>query len=115
MSTTFTWTIKNITCTTEHGGRQNVVSQIDWVCKARADVDGKVFIQETHGTGSFGQFDPNAPFVEFNDLTEDQTYERMAVEGLNKPVVEEWLQRLLDEQINPRVLVCSPPWLVTRI
>jgi hypothetical protein len=115
MSTTFTWTIKNITCITELGGRQNVVSQIDWVCRARADVDGKVFMQETPGTSSFGQFDPNAPFVEFNDLTEDQTYERMAVEGLNKPAVEERLQMLLDEQINPRVLVYSPPWLVARI
>ena len=115
MSATFTWSIIDMRCIPKIGDKQNVVVQVNWVCRAREDVAGKVFVQDTFGTGSFGQFDPNAPFIEFNNLTEEQTYNLMALEGSNKRAVEERLQMLLDEMITPAVVSRMAPWLVARI
>lgn len=115
MNTTFTWSIVNIICIPKIGVRQNVAVQVNWECRARADVDGKVFVEDSSGTSSFKQFDPDAPFIEFHNLTEEDIYRWATDEGLNKRAVEERLQMLLEEQINPPVVAHMPPWLVTRI
>jgi len=115
MSTTFTWSITNLACKPQFNGKQNVVILIEWACRARADVNGKVYIQDTTGNSSPGQYDPHKTFVEFNDLTEEDVYRWATSDGLNKRAVEERLQMLLDEQINPPVVALMPPWLVTRI
>jgi len=115
MSTTFTWSITHLMCKPELAAKQNVVIQIEWMCKARADINGKVFTQETMGTSSPGQFDPHGTFIPFNALTEEDVYRWATSDGLNKKAVEERLQMLLDEQINPPVVSLMPPWLVARV
>jgi len=115
MNTTFTWSIQRLACIPQFSGKQNVVIQIEWACRARADINGKVFVQDTFGTHTPGQYDPHADFIEFSNLTEADVHRWMIAEGLNKQATEDRLQALLDEQINPPVLMLTPPWLITRV
>lgn len=115
MSATFTWNIKNLYCIPAREGKQNIVYSIEWECHARQEVDGKVFVHHTPGTTSMDPPNSNTPFIEFKDVTEEDVYRWAAENGLNKQAVEERLLMLLDTIINPPIVSCMPPWLVTRI
>ena len=115
MTAVFTWTIEDLTCLKEKDGKEKVVTQVSWFCVARQVVDGKTYFADSRGTSGLLELDPTAPFVPFEELTEEQVFSWVFSSGISKEYAEEQLQGRINYQIDPPAFTMNPPWLVTRV
>jgi hypothetical protein len=98
MGTTYIWRVKNLEWVTFANGFNNVVSTIEWECTAKNDKKN----QKTSARVTL-VFDQNAPFINYEDLTELQ--------------VIEWVKNALGSQevdniqnnLNTQLMAPEPP------
>ena len=112
MSSTITWKIDALDCRAAVGELQNVVSTIHWRANAQDDATGiTASIYSTAGV----TFDPEAAFVDFTSLTEQQVLDWLWNSGVDKDQTEQNLQSQLDALITPAIVTPSLPWAGTTL
>ena len=112
MSATITWKIEALDCRAAVGELQNVVSTIHWRANAQDDATGIIAtIYSTAGV----TFDPEAAFVDFTSLTEQQVLDWLWNSGVDKDQTEQNLQSQLDALITPAIVTPSLPWAGTTL
>ena len=67
MANTYTWVVNSMVSYPESEGYTNVVTTVNWTCNG---TDGTYLSGYSAATGV--KLDPNAPYVPYADLTEDQ-------------------------------------------
>ncbi len=107
MSNTYTWQIMQLDCYPQQDDHTDVVFTVHW---RRQATDG------THTADIYGSqsvtLDPEAPFTPYEDLTFDQVVgwleEAFGPETLAAQVAA--LDKQIENQINPPVVVLPLPW-----
>ena len=106
MDITYNWIITEMECYSSAYGENNVVYKIHWHYEATADSYNAIIRGFTPIPVSV---DTN--FIPYNNLTKEIVVQWL--ETLNFEQIESMkttLQNNIQEQINPTVLVLSPPW-----
>lgn len=104
MSTTYTWSIKNLTCIAQHEGHDNVVDAVFYECTGTTESDSFTFTGISRVPFRAGNFIP------FDQLTEQQVMSWLTASGVDRAVVEASVQRELDRKKIPPMVMKSPPW-----
>ena len=108
MSNQYQWVISQLECYPEADGHQDVVFVIHW---RRQATDGNGHNADIYGSQSV-TLDPDAPFTPYADLTEAQVIgwleDTMGAETL--AAQEAALDKQIEDQINPPVVVLPLPW-----
>jgi len=107
MPNTYTWVISQLDCYPQQDDHTDVVFTVHW---HRVATDG------THTADIYGSqgvtLDPEAPFTPYEDLTFDQVVgwleEAFGPETLAAQVAA--LDKQIENQINPPVVVLPLPW-----
>jgi hypothetical protein len=102
--TTFNWSIVSMPSYPQEAGEVDVVFQVNWQCvgideKGTAVTSGSVPVT----------YESGAPFSPYNELTQDQIWEWINL-SINRPEIEENLQKLIDESASPTVIIQPLPW-----
>lgn len=112
MSATFTWKILGLECYPTKDDLSNVVSKINWECKAE---QGGFYINVERST--VVQYKAGGPFTPFDQLTSAQVLEWVHNHRLNprvakttKQLTEEELQAELDKLTAPTTVSVNMPW-----
>jgi hypothetical protein len=107
MAITNTWAVQQMDCYPEYEGEADVVFAVHWRLDA---TDG------TYAAGAYGSIgltlDPDADFVSFADLTEEQVIgwvqDAMGEEQVD--ALEANLAKQIADQANPPVVSPTLPW-----
>lgn len=107
MAVTYNWVIEQMDCYPELDGKKDVVFTIYWRLNAvDGDYAGTVY-------GSVGvTLDPDAPFVAYQDLTEDQVvgWVKSALGDDQVKSYEDNVSGQIETQKNPPVVRPALPW-----
>jgi hypothetical protein len=107
MAITNTWTVSQLDCYPEYEGEQDVVFACHWRLNA---TDG------TYNGSAYGSIgltlDPDADFVSFADLTEEQVigWVQDALGEEQVDALEANLAKQIEDQANPPVVSPTLPW-----
>lgn len=107
MATTYTWIVAQMDCYPEHEGQTDVVFNVHWRCNG---VDGE---HEALVYGSIGfEFDAEASFVPFADLTEETVigWVKAAMGDEQVEAHEAAVAAQIEALVNPPVVTPDLPW-----
>lgn len=103
---TYTWTFSTLDAFPSYEGLSDVVVSVRYTLMAD-DGDG-------HTASIGGQFtvtyDPEDPFIPFCDLTQAEV-EGWANKCLDVPSLEQQLDEIIAQVINPPIVSLPPPWV----
>ena len=98
------WTIEKLETQLVDGTLTDVVLIGFWRCSSTQDgIYGTVW-------GSTKFTPPGEDFTPYDQLTQDQVLGWLWPNGVNKTLVESWVQSQIDVQKNPPVVVLPNPW-----
>lgn len=107
MLITNTWAVQQMDCYPEYEGEADVVFAVHWTLNA---TDG------TYAAGAYGSIgltlDPDADFVSFTDLTEEQVigWVQDAMGEEQVAALEANVAKQIADQANPPVVSPTLPW-----
>ena len=104
MTTTYKWSITNMSVTPEREGKQNVVFSVGCRCEGVSEVGASSF--EIH---CGFEFNPTTSFTPYDQLTEQQVLTWVWASGIEKEQIESQVQRAIDAQ-NVQPQVVTLPW-----
>lgn len=104
MATVFTWVIERLDCNPAVGEFSNVVVTAYWRCNGS---DGE-YVSTTYGSCSFST--PGEPFVNYQDLTQEEVLNWCWSNGVDKLFQESIVDSAIQSQINPPVITMPLPW-----
>jgi hypothetical protein len=122
MTITYKWSIKQLDCSPQEDGKNDVVVTAHWTVtatssegKAIIDYDGNdsitPYTSQVYGTQSF-TFNPTKSFTPFADLTQDQVVgwvqAGMGIDAVT--ALQENLDKQIADQINPPIISPALPW-----
>ena len=99
------WIIEQLWVKPSEGPLQDVVVTAAWRCNGSQDGHKGT----CYGTATFSAPDPNA-FIPYPQLTEEEVLGWVWASGINKASTEASVQKQIDDQINPPVIVPPLPW-----
>lgn len=107
MTITNTWGIVQLECYPEYDGETDVVFVAHWTLNA---TDG-TYTGSVYGSQGVS-LDPDAPFVPYNDLTEEQVvgWVQSAMGEEQVAAYEANVAGQIEAQINPPVVTPPLPW-----
>ena len=99
------WTISRIDClpSTEEG--DDFATTAYWLCRGSEGA----YTTSLNGTASFPVVQ-GEEFTPYSELTEDQVLGWVWVNGVDKEAIEAEIQNVLDNLVNPPVVVLPLPW-----
>lgn len=98
------WTIEKLETQPTYGTMTDVVLTAFWRCYSTQDgIYGTVW-----GSNKLGA--PGDDFTPYDQLTMDQVLSWVWANGVDKNLVETWVQSQIDVQKNPPVVVIPNPW-----
>jgi hypothetical protein len=103
---TYTWIFPTLDAYLSYGGETDVVITVCYQLLANngAGVTASV-------SGQFGvTYTPGTPFIPFDQLTQE-IVEGWANEALDVPSLEQQLDALIYQTVNPTVASLTPPWV----
>ena len=103
------WKIRELECYPEYDGDEDVVCTVHWSCHGEEVIDGVSYKAVVHGYTKT-PFDASAPFVPYNQLTEEQIFNWCVEAGLLKSLIELKVQQSITEQANPKTISPPLPW-----
>lgn len=103
------WNIAAMDCHTNYEGLTNVVYNVHWTCQGTQQVENVTYSAQSYGTSAV-QFDSEASYTSFQELTKEQVLAWIWASNLNKDDVEAGLQAQIDIKINPPTVTLPAPW-----
>jgi hypothetical protein len=140
MTTSFKWSVTAMDCYPKAAGQTNVAFNIYWTCKGYLQgASSKDNCGNGGNNGNGGGTKPpvtpvpptgivtpitastsgvcpatyiaGTPYTEYKDLTEDQVLQWVWSSSGNKEATENYVQKLIDEQVNPSIIQPALPWV----
>lgn len=104
METQYTWIIEQMQCAPQKEGETDVVVVACWRCNG-------VFA-DTYGTayGACNFTYTGGPFTPYDQLTQDQVLGWCWSSGVDKDAVQAAVDRQIQDQIVPPIVVLPLPW-----
>lgn len=102
---TITWYIEWMKTTSTTATPPECVLTVGWRCVA---VEGQ-YTGTAYGSCSFEE--PGDPFTPYAELTQDQVLGWCWSNGVDKTITEEFVQKQIDDQVNPPVIQPPLPWV----
>lgn len=109
--TNFKWSIVSIPSYSNEFGKDNVVFQVNWECRAtevNADVIPKYFALSSGSVPV--TYNANSSFTPYDELTEEQVW-GWVNSFINREEIETNLQKMIEEQKSPKIINDELPWL----
>jgi hypothetical protein len=108
MTATFNWTIDQMQTKPSEDGLTDVVASASWRCTGAQVVNGTNYTSTTYGQCVFAS--PTGAFTPYDQLTQQQVLGWCWASGVDQSAIETYVQGLLDQQINPPIVVLPLPW-----
>lgn len=114
MSYNYDWQFNPLESYPTASGQTDVVFQVHWQCYASTgSIDsGSYYMEASVGVVPVN-YDTGSAFIPFNELTKDIVYSWVE-HALGSDQIEQIKANLatrIDDKINPKVLIQSPPWM----
>lgn len=110
MPATITWTISQLDCYPSEDGKTDVVVTAHWQCSGEQAEGETVYTSSVYATSSF-TLDPDAPFIPYSQLTQEDVLNWVWSSGVDKDSAEATVQQQIDNQINPPIISPPLPWV----
>lgn len=110
MATTFTWTIRSMTCAPVENGKKDVVVTANWVCRG---LDASTPLQLSAARVGTCQFTyaEGADFTPYPELTEQQVLGWCWNSGVDKAGIEAAVDAQIQAQAGQQLVISQPlPW-----
>jgi hypothetical protein len=113
MSYNYEWQFNPLESYPTASGQTDVVFQVHWQCYASTGShSGSFYIETCVGTVPV-TYDTGSTFIPFNELTKEIVYSwvenALGVDQIDQ--IKTNLSNRIDDKINPKILVQSPPWM----
>lgn len=114
MSYIYEWQFNPLEAYPTASGQTDVVFQVHWQCYASTGSreSSSYYIENAVGVAPV-TYESGSAFVPFNELTKDIVYSWVE-NALGPDQIEQIKLNLatkIDDKINPKVLIQSPPWM----
>ena len=113
MSYNYEWQFNPLESYPTASGQTDVVFQVHWQCYASTGSNsGSYYTEATVGTVPVS-YDTGSVFIPFNELTKEIVYSwvenALGVDQIDQ--IKTNLANRIEDKINPKILVQSPPWM----
>ena len=111
MAATMTWKVPHLVYYPTKYGKSKVVYQVSWRCSGTEEVekDGETYsYSASSGGNNIVEYDADASFTAFDDLTEEQGLGWIWENDVVKADIEVNVQASIDEHITPTSVIGLP-------
>ena len=112
MSISYLWNISQLDCYPEYQGEPDVVFVCHWTLTGTEIQGEKTYTGSVYGSVGV-TLDPEAPFIPYDQLTQDQVLNWVWEGGVDKAASEANVAQQIEDQKNPKVVTPPLPWAVT--